>query len=86
LGDFEQVPRSCLGKNCWGDPTTVPNVNLGDLPTEFQTESQKQTNSPNGRFITHSIDGGYDGGSICPKAGQIVYGNLLKLSEFKWFI
>ena len=49
-------------------------------------ESQKQTNSPHGRFVTHSIDGGYEGGSICPKTGHAVYGNLLKSSENKCFL
>ena len=83
--DFEQILRSCLGEDCWGDPATVPNVNLGDLRTEFQTESQKQTNSPNGRFVTHSIDGSYGGGSICPKTGHTAYGSLWKLSEIKCF-
>jgi hypothetical protein len=82
--DFEQIPRYCLGEICWGDPTTVPNVNLGDLPTGLQMESQKQTNSPNRPLVTHSIHAGYGGGSICPKTGQIVYGNLLKLSGNKW--
>jgi hypothetical protein len=53
--DFEQIPRSCLGEDCWGDPATVPNVNLGDLPTEFQMEPQKQAIHPNGRFVTYSI-------------------------------
>jgi len=76
---------SCLGENCWGNPTTVPNWSSGDLPSEFQMESQKQTNSPNGRFVTHSVDGSYEGGSICPKTGHIGYRNLLKLSENKWF-
>lgn len=32
-------------------------------------------------FVTYSIHVVYEGGSICPKAGHTVYGNLLKLSE-----
>jgi hypothetical protein len=27
-----------------------------------------------------------EGYSICPKTGSAVYGNLLKLSESKWFL
>src|ERR1017187_3833354 len=34
---------------------------VGDLPTEFHMDSQKQTNSPNGRFVTPSIEGSYGG-------------------------
>jgi len=57
-----------------------------DLQGEFQVESQKQTNSPNGRFVTCSIYGSYGGGSICPKTGHTVCGNLLKLGGNKWFL
>ena len=46
-------------------------------------EPQKQTNSPNGRFVTYSIYVSYGGGSVCPKTDPIAYGNLLKLMEYK---
>src|ERR1035437_2371170 len=55
------------------DSRNHPKVNLGGPPMEFQDEFQKQTNSPNGRFVTHSIHVSYGGGSICPKAGHTVY-------------
>ena len=67
-------------------PEKHPNVNLDDLPMEFQVEVKNQTNSLNGGFVTHSIYVSYGGGSICPKTGQIVYGNLLKSVENKCFV
>ena len=44
MSDFEHVLGSDLCEIAGGDPKTIPNVNLGDLPMEFQVESQKQTN------------------------------------------
>jgi len=35
-------------------------------------------------FVTYSIDGGYEGSSICPKTGHTAHGDLLKSGENKW--
>jgi hypothetical protein len=82
--DFEQVPGSDQREIAGDGPSTVPKLNLDDLPMESLAEAQKQANSLGGRFVTHSIYGSYGGGSICPKTGQAAYGNLLKLSGNKW--
>jgi hypothetical protein len=68
-----------------GSPKTVPNANLGGPSRGVPGGIPKADKLPNGRFVTHSIYGSYGGASICPKTGHTVYGNLLKLSENKWF-
>jgi len=42
--------ENCVGEDCWGDRTTVPNVNLGDLPTEFPDGVPKADELPRWPF------------------------------------
>jgi hypothetical protein len=75
--EFSRDPKGGRArKNLWSNFEHSMGVQVG---------SQKQTNSPNGRFVTHSIYGSYVGGYICPKTGHTPYGNPVKLGENKCF-